>query len=92
MSWQVECYSGHTYAQEPRALTHEGCRYHVAEVERRWLTPHGPCFRVRAETGERFLLTYDTTTDSWQVKCLVARPPNVAASDPAGATSQQADL
>mgnify|MGYP005833642941 CR=1 FL=1 len=92
MSWQVECYSGHTYAQEPRALTHEGCRYHVVEVERRWLTPHGPRFRVRTETGERFLLMYDTTTDSWQVKRLAARPPNIAASDLAGTTGQQTGI
>jgi len=81
MSWQVECYSGYTYAQEPRALTHEGCRYDVVEVERRWLTPRGPGFQVRAGTGERFLLTYDTASDSWQVERLATRPANAAADD-----------
>ncbi len=81
MPWQVECYSGHTYAEEPRALIHESSRYDVVEVERRWRTPRGPCFQVRAATGERFLLAYDTATDSWQVKRLAARPPGAAAND-----------
>ena len=43
---RVECYSGHTYAQEPRAFEWEGLRYQVGRVVKRWRTPAGPCFRV----------------------------------------------
>jgi aminotransferase len=63
----VECYSGHTYAQEPRALTWEGHRYLVAEVEARWRTPDGPAFRVRTESGERFELHYYESADAWHL-------------------------
>ena len=43
---QVECYSGHTYAQEPRAFEWRGQRYEVVRVVKRWRTPTGPAFRV----------------------------------------------
>jgi hypothetical protein len=43
---RVECYSGHTYAQEPRAFEWEGRRYDVERIVKRWRTPGGPCFRV----------------------------------------------
>ncbi len=44
---RVECYSGHTYAQEPRAFEWEGRIYQVERVVKRWRTPTGPCFRVK---------------------------------------------
>jgi len=43
---QVECYSGHSYAQEPRAFEWRGHRYQVVRVVKRWRTPSGPAFRV----------------------------------------------
>ena len=45
---QVECYSGHTYAQEPRAFEWRGERYEVVRVVKRWRTPTGPAFRVES--------------------------------------------
>ena len=44
---QVECYSGHTYAQEHRAFEWRGARYEVVRVVKRWRTTTGPAFRVR---------------------------------------------
>ena len=64
----VECYSGHTYAQEPRAFTWRGQRHTVAHVERRWRTPAGPVFRVRAASGHRFTLAYDETAGAWDIQ------------------------
>jgi hypothetical protein len=46
ISVQVECYSGHTYAQEPRVLLWQGERYQVERIIHRWRTPQGPGFRV----------------------------------------------
>ncbi len=66
----VECYSGHTYAQEPRALTWAGRRYAVAEVEARWRTPDGPAFRVRTEPGDRFDLHYHEQEARWSLRPL----------------------
>ncbi len=45
-SVQVECYSGYTYAQEPRAFEWRGRRYEVKRIVKRWRTPEGPGFRV----------------------------------------------
>ena len=64
---QVTCYSGHSYAQEPRAFTWQGERHAVAAVERSWRTPSGPHFRVRTDDGSRFELAYDEQADEWRL-------------------------
>ena len=63
----VECYSGHTYAQEPRAFWHDNQRRTVAMVRRRWREPAGPCFEVLAEDGRVYVLAYHEATDCWSV-------------------------
>ena len=75
---RVDCYSGYTYAQEPRAVFWQGQRYPVVEVERRWRTPDGPAFWVRTEPGEsgsraaqRFQVQYYELEDRWTVQLLV---------------------
>jgi len=67
---QVECYSGHTYAQEPRAFVWQGHRYQVVRVERRWRTPEGPVFRVEAQSGDFFELWYNEHSDRWLIRNL----------------------
>ena len=72
-SIRVECYSGHTYAQEPRAFEWEGLRYQVERVIKRWRTPAGPCFRVevagisnlKSQISKFVDLTYLESTDQW---------------------------
>ena len=64
----VECYSGHTYAQEPRAFTWRGRRYAVQVVERVWRTQEGPHFLVRVEEGGTYELAYDEAEDMWSVR------------------------
>lgn len=67
---QVECYSGHTYAQEPRAVIWQGQRCPVTRIEQRWRTPQGPAFRVCTEPGERFELQYHELEDRWVIRAL----------------------
>ena len=67
MSAQVECYSGYTYAQEPRAFLWGGKRLAVQAVEKAWRTPAGPCFRILTEGKGRFELCYDEARDEWQI-------------------------
>ncbi len=62
---RVECYSGHTYAQRPRAFTWRGQRYQVEAVERTWRTPQGSCFLVRTQESSVFELVYDEQKDAW---------------------------
>jgi len=66
----VECYSGHTYAQEPRAFTWLGQRQDVVETERFWREPDGPRFRVRTGDGQRWDLAYDDAKSSWSLRKL----------------------
>jgi hypothetical protein len=71
LAGQVECYSGHTYAQEPRAVIWHGRRYPVTVVRQRWRTQRGPAFWLETETGERFEVHYTEETDTWTVRPLL---------------------
>jgi hypothetical protein len=66
----VECYSGYTYAQEPRAVVWRGRRFPVVSIERRWRTPEGPGFRVETEAGGPFELHYSEPEDAWAIQPL----------------------
>jgi hypothetical protein len=68
---RVECYSGHTYAQEPRAVIWHGRRHPVVAVEQRWRTPRGPVFWLATDTGERFQVEYAEGTDTWTIRPLL---------------------
>jgi hypothetical protein len=75
---RVECYSGHTYAQDPRALVWQGQRYPIAQVESSWRSPEGPVFQVLTEPGDRFELVYHEVEGVWQLR----RLPAMGNSDP----------
>ncbi len=66
-SGRVECYSGSTYAQEPRALWWQGQRYEVARIIARWRALREVGFRVETESGQPFALPYDENQDRWEV-------------------------
>lgn len=61
----VECYSGHTYAQEPRVIEWRGFRARIARIEKTWRTPDGPVFRVRLEDEALIDLQYVEKSDEW---------------------------
>jgi hypothetical protein len=78
----VECYSGSTYAQEPRTVVAaDGQRCAIVEVEQRWRTPDGPAFRVRTEAGDRLDLCYFESEDRWTAAVL---PMSEPAASPCG--------
>lgn len=63
----VECYSGHTYAQEPRAFVYHEQRHVVTAVRKRWREPGGPCFEIVADDGVCYKLVYDEVAEHWQI-------------------------
>jgi len=67
MELTVECYSGHTYAQEPRAFVWQGRRHVVQKVERAWRAPKGPRFRVVTDNGDSYELAYNEQADTWSL-------------------------
>ena len=85
----MECYSGHTYAQEPRAVVWQGRRFPVTHVERRWRTPEGPAFCVETEGGIPFELHYGELEDVWTIQPLSDLDPDLAEpGDRAGGRSE----
>jgi len=60
---KLECYSGSTYAQRPRAFTWRGYRYRVQEVERTWARRKVRIFEWQKDGV--FDLTYDEQMDAW---------------------------
>ena len=63
----VKCYSGHTYAEEPRAFMWEGEEYMVEKIEKAWLEPGERHFRVWAGDNKLFQLCYNETNDRWSI-------------------------
>lgn len=63
----VECYSGHTYAQEPRAFVFDNERRTVTRVCKRWREPAGPRFKVLADDTATYVLAYDEAAGRWHV-------------------------
>ena len=63
----VECYAGHAYPTEPRALVFHGMRRTVERVERRWRTPDARWFRVRTDQDEVFTIAYCEDEYAWVV-------------------------
>ena len=67
---RVECYSGHTYPQEPRIVVWQGKRLPVVRIARRWRTPEGPAFSVDTDQGLPFELHYNEMGDVWTIQLL----------------------
>jgi hypothetical protein len=64
---RVECYSGYTFAQEPRAFEVEGARHFVETIERAWLKPGARCFRVRDLEQHAWVLIYRENEEVWEI-------------------------
>ena len=62
---QVNCYSGHTYAERPRSFVWKGTELGVKEVLREWREPGEKRFQVRAEDDRIFELCYDEGGGGW---------------------------
>jgi len=63
----VNCYSGHTYAEEPRSFLWEGIQYEVQEIEKAWQEPGKRYFRVHTEDNKLFQLCYSEAEKQWSL-------------------------
>ena len=70
---KVNCYSGHTYAEEPRSFEWEGAEYEVVEVEKVWVGPGVRHFQVRTRDNKLFQLCYNEKEDRWSLIEVVRR-------------------
>ena len=70
---EVRCYSGHTYAQEPRAFILEGVEFEVVSVEKAWQEPGERHFLVRTGDNKLFQLCYNEAEERWSLTEVVRR-------------------
>ena len=64
---KVNCYSGHTYAQEPRDFHWQDTDYEVAEIVNNWREPGIICFLVRTGDNKLFKLCYNEIPKDWSI-------------------------
>jgi hypothetical protein len=64
---KVNCYSGHTYAEEPRSFEWEGREYKIKEIEGAWVQPGERHFRVRTTDNKLFQLCYNESNKLWSL-------------------------
>jgi len=62
---QVNCYSGHTYAERPQSFLWQETEYKVEEIEKAWQEPGKKLFKVITAQGKSFELCYHETEDQW---------------------------
>ena len=70
---KVNCYSGHTYAEEPRSFLWEDVNYEVAEIEKSWQEPGERYFLVRTRDNKLFKLCYNESQKQWTLIEVVRR-------------------
>jgi hypothetical protein len=68
MGVAVECHSGHTYAERPKAFYLDDVRLEVEIILAEWRCQAGKHFRIKTKNGSVFELVYDENNDIWQVK------------------------
>jgi hypothetical protein len=72
-NFNVKCYSGHTYAEEPRSFVFEDVEHEVVEIQRAWQEPGERRFLVRTGDNKLFRLCYNDVKESWTVTEVVRR-------------------
>jgi len=70
-SVEVNCYSGHTYAERPRSFVWQGIEYEVKEVDKSWQEPGERYFQVRTKDNRLFQLCYHAREKLWSLIELV---------------------
>ncbi|MBC7248437.1 MAG: hypothetical protein H5T73_11775 [Actinobacteria bacterium] len=70
---QVKCYSGFRSNERPLSFTLYGREFSVMDIEGSWFEEdetsreRRACFRVRADDGDLYLLSYDQGNDAWML-------------------------
>ena len=68
MKVEVECYAGYRSAERPLRVRLGEQVLEVTEVEDRWFSPGETYFRVRVESGERYVLKHTAAQDVWSLE------------------------
>ena len=70
----VKCYSGFRLNERPLSFFLDDREFTVMDIEGSWFEEDEAgrarlaCFRVRADDGDLYLLSYDEYTDTWSLR------------------------
>ena len=70
----VKCYSGFKTNERPLSFVHCDHEFSVMDIEGSWFEEDEAgcsrrvCFRVRADDGDLYLLSYDENSDEWVLR------------------------
>ena len=64
---EVSCYSGHTYAEEPRSFRWQGVDYEIAKIEKAWQEPEERHFQLRTRDNKSCQLCYNERQKEWSL-------------------------
>ena len=73
---EVKCYSGFKANERPSSFTLCEQEYSVMDIEGSWFEEDAAscvrrvCFRVRADDGDLYLLSYDESSEDWTLRCV----------------------
>ena len=62
---KVKCYSGQTYAEEPRSFEWEGAEYELEMIEKVWREPGRKYFQLKTRDSKIFRLCYNEVSGEW---------------------------
>jgi hypothetical protein len=66
----VECYSGYTYPERPKAFHWQGERLEITQILRSWQAPCGICFLALTTGDQTFELCYDESSLLWSLRLI----------------------
>ena len=64
---EVNCYSGHAYAERPESFLWQGIKYEVQAIEKAWQEPGERHFKLRTRDNKTFRLCYNEAKDQWSL-------------------------
>ena len=64
---EVDCYSGHTYAERPQSFLWQGTKYEIKEIEKAWQEPRERHFQIRTTDNKFFHLWYNERQKEWSL-------------------------
>ena len=65
---EVQCYAGYRSDERPMRLKMGEQTLEIVEVEDRWYSPGETYFRVRVESGDRYVLRHSEAQDVWSLE------------------------
>jgi hypothetical protein len=68
MKLRVECYAGHKADQRPIKFWLDDALRFVESIDDQWYGPEASYFRLQADDGNSYVLSYKDNSDAWALE------------------------